>query len=61
MVDKDLEWQFSDFYSEDYEHPVVELVTLMGAAHSNADYMATVAWDFLKNFQRAEDGSLIEG
>ena len=60
VTDKDLEWQISDFYSEDYEHPVVQMVTLVGAAHSNADYMATVAWDFLKNFARAEDGSLLE-
>lgn len=60
VMDKDLEWQISDFYSEDYEHPLVQMVTLVGAAHSNADYMATVAWDFLKNFARAEDGSLLE-
>ena len=60
VVDKDLEWQFSDFYSDGYENPVVEMVTLVGAAHSNADYMATVAWDFLSRFTRAEDGSLIE-
>ena len=60
VTDKDLEWQFSDFYSADYKNPVVQMVTLVGAAHSNADYMATVAWDFLKNFARAEDGSLVE-
>ncbi len=59
VIDKDLEWQFSDFYSEAYDVPVVEMVTLIGAAHSNADYMATVAWDFLSRFSRGADGSLI--
>lgn len=60
IVDKNLEWQVSDFYSDDYEQPVVKFVTIVGVAHSNADYMATIAWDFLENFARAEDGSLIE-
>lgn len=60
VIDKDLEWQFSDYYSEDYANPVVEMVTLVGAAHSNADYMATVAWDFMSRFSRGADGSLLE-
>lgn len=58
VTDKELEWQISDFYSDKYDVPVVQLVTLVGAAHSNADYMATIAWDFLRNFARGADGSL---
>ena len=47
-------------YSKDYENPLVEMVTLVGAAHSNADYMATVAWDFMSHFSHDVDGSLLE-
>ena len=60
VVDKDLEWQLSSFYRDDHASPMVQLVTLVGAAHSNADYMATIAWDFLKSFTREADGSLGE-
>ena len=60
VIDKDLEWRISSFYREDFAAPMVQSVTLIGAGHSNADYMATIAWDFMSRFARAEDGSLLE-
>ena len=60
IYDKDLEWQITNFYKDGYENPLVQCVTLVGAGHSNADYMATVAWDFMSVFARGEDGSLLE-
>ncbi len=60
IYDKDLEWQISSFYSEKYSDPVVQTVMLIGAGHSNADYMAQLAWNFMSNFARAEDGSTID-
>ena len=60
VIDKDLEWRISSFYRDDFAAPMVQCVTLIGAGHSNADYMATIAWDFMSRFARAEDGSLLE-
>lgn len=60
IYDKDLEWQITNFYKDGYENPLVQCVTLVGAGHSNADYMATVAWDFMSVFARNPDGSLSE-
>ena len=60
VTDKDLEWQISDFYRDDYSVPMVECVTLIGAGHSNADYMAEVAWSFMSSYSRMADGTLVE-
>lgn len=60
IIDKDLEWQISSFYRDDYSAPMIQEVVLVGAGHSNADYMATIAWDFMSRFSRGTDGSLIE-
>lgn len=60
VMDKDLEWQISRFYRDDFDAPMVQAVVLIGAGHSNADYMATIAWDFMSRFVRNADGSLGE-
>lgn len=61
VMDKDLEWQISSFYRDDFDAPMVQAVVLIGAGHSNADYMATIAWGFMSHFIRNADGSLSEG
>ncbi len=60
IYDKDLEWQISSYYKDGYSDPIVQAVMLIGAGHSNADYMAQIAWDFMSNYARAEDGSVID-
>ena len=36
------------------------LVTFIGAGHANADCIATIAWDFMKQYSRGKDGSVIK-
>lgn len=59
-TDKDLQWRISSFCRSDFQAPLVQCVTLVGAGHSNADYMAQVAWDFMRPFARGADGKLLE-
>jgi len=60
ITDKNLTFEVNSFHKEGYANPMVQLVTFIGAGHANADYMATIAWDFMKQFARGEDGSVIE-
>lgn len=59
LSDKGSEWVFHDFYKDGYATPFIQLVTITGAGHANNDYMATVAWDFLSQYSRADDGSVV--
>ncbi len=60
LHDKGLSFEVNSFRKKGYVNPIVQLVTFIGAGHANADYMATIAWDFMKRFSRGEDGSVIE-
>ena len=61
ITDKGMEWKIYSYNNDACDNPVVRAITLVGAGHSHADYMATLAWDFLSKFSRAADGALVEG
>lgn len=61
VTDKGMDWVVDSFWNDTYENPVVQTVTFIGAGHSHADYMATLAWDFMSKFSRAADGTVVEG
>lgn len=52
-------YDISSYYKDGYTAPFAQLVILEDAGHANADYMARVAWDFMKNFARV-DGQVVE-
>ncbi|MCD7846226.1 MAG: hypothetical protein LUG57_10350 [Oscillospiraceae bacterium] len=60
VVDRGLSYEYSCYSSDEYSVPLVELVAFIDAGHANSDYQATAAWEFMSQFARAEDGSLIE-
>jgi poly(3-hydroxybutyrate) depolymerase len=59
-TDKELSFEINSFRKDGYTNPPVQLVTFIGAGHANADYMSTIAWDFMKRYSRGKDGSVIE-
>lgn len=61
VTDKGMDWVIDSFWNGTYSNPVVQTITFVGAGHSHADYMATLAWDFMSIFSRAADGTLVEG
>ncbi len=49
-----------DFYAEGYTNPMLELVTVENVAHACSNVYADLAWAYMSNFARGEDGSVIE-
>lgn len=61
LNDKGHDWVYHNFYKEGYDSPFIQLVTFDGAGHANSDHMATVAWDFLSQYSRASDETVVNG
>ncbi len=56
---KDLHYNVQKMKLAGYDADFMEFVYLEGAAHSCSDYYARLAWDFMDQFARGEDGSVI--
>jgi poly(3-hydroxybutyrate) depolymerase len=48
------------YYSSKYTNPTLEFVAVNGVAHACSNVYADLAWDFMKNFSRAADGTIVE-
>ena len=57
---QDIDYTFYDYYVDGYSSPIVELVEVDGVAHACSNVYASLAWDFLSNYARGEDGSVVE-
>lgn len=53
-------WFISEFYKEDYKNPIGKLILRENAKHTKDKYSSTLAWDFMKNFARNENGEVVE-
>lgn len=53
-------WFIDEFYKEGYNHPFGVLIERENAEHTKDKYSSTLAWNFLKNYARDNDGSVIE-
>ena len=53
-------WLISNYYKDGYKNPFGQLVLIENAKHKTHKYEATLAWNFLKNFARNEDGDIVE-
>ena len=56
---KDLHYNVQKMKLAGYDADFMEFVYLECAAHSCSDYYARLAWDFMDQFARGEDGSVI--
>lgn len=56
----DKNWYVDNFYKEGFSNPFGQLILMEDQGHRTNDYEATLAWNFLKNFARTEDGNVIE-
>ena len=48
------------YHHPDYSQPLAELILVEGADHIPHSCNARYAWDFLRHFARAEDGTIVE-
>ena len=56
----DVKWEISRYHHPDYSQPLAELILVEGADHIPHSCNARYAWDFLRHFARAEDGTIVE-
>lgn len=57
---QDINYYVSDFYADDFTNPMVRLVGVENVAHACSNVYASLAWDYISRFARAEDGSVVE-
>ncbi|MCD8145508.1 MAG: S-layer homology domain-containing protein [Oscillospiraceae bacterium] len=49
-----------DYYADGYTNPMLEFVTVENVAHACSDVYADLAWEYMSQFARGTDGSVVE-